>query len=178
MTRSSVVEELDFPPGSVLDADWVAAAYFRDSYRVPMSGSDKGLVDVFFALFCHHPPWMKVILIVRNGLARWLAGLDVPTVSEVLHPRMKDCYVVGDKIGVWPLYALSENELVAGRDNKHLDFRLSLLRVGADANAGIVVSTVCSVHNTFGKAYLWLIVPFHRLGVRTLIERAAAAGRL
>lgn len=177
MTRSSIVEALDFPQASVLDANWVAGAYFRDSYRAPMSRSDTGLVDVFFALFGHHPPWMKAILIVRNGLAR-LAGLDVPTVSDVLHPQAKERYAVGDKIGVWPLYALTENELVAGRDNKHLDFRLSLLRVGAGANADIVVSTVCSVHNTFGKVYLCLIVPFHRRGVRLLIERAAAAGRL
>lgn len=79
-----------------------------------------------------------------------------------MHPQAKDRYVIGDKIGVWPLYALSENELVAGRDNKHLDFRLSLLRRRTDANADIVVSTVCSVHNTFGKVYLWLIVPLHR----------------
>jgi hypothetical protein len=177
MARSSTVEILDFPQASVLDPAWVAAAYFRDSYRAPVSRSGTSLVDVFFALFGHHPPWMKSILILRNGLAR-LAGLDVPTVAEVLHPQARERYAVGDKIGVWPIYALSENELVAGRDNKHLDFRLSLLRMGSDANPCVVVSTVCSVHNTFGKAYLWLIVPFHKWGVRLLIERAANAGRL
>jgi hypothetical protein len=42
----------------------------------------------------------------------------------------------------------------------------------------VVVSTVCWVHNAAGKAYLRLIIPFHRWGVRHLLKRAVRAGRL
>jgi hypothetical protein len=42
----------------------------------------------------------------------------------------------------------------------------------------IVVSTICTVHNLFGKIYLFFIVPFHRYGVKTLLRNAVAAGRL
>ena len=38
--------------------------------------------------------------------------------------------------------------------------------------ADVVVSTICSVHNLFGKVYLFLIVPFHRAGVQSLLSRA------
>jgi hypothetical protein len=62
--------------------------------------------------------------------------------------------------------------------NKHLDFRLSVLRV-KDADAGsVVVSTICSVHNIYGKIYLFFIVPFHRTGVKSLMSNAVAAKRL
>jgi hypothetical protein len=161
----------------MLSRDVVEHAYFRDSYRVPLSRRELGIVDVFFAIFAHHPLWMKLLLIVRNKVAS-LAGLDAPTASEILHVEIKDRYVVGEKIGVWPIFALNENEVVAGRDNNHMDFRLSVLKVPDGDGTSVVVSTICSVHNLFGKLYLFFVVPFHRYGVRQLMARALAARRL
>ena len=120
---------------------------------------------------------MKLALIVRNKVAS-LAGLDAPTASEILHVEIKDHYVVGDIIGVWPIYVLGQDEIVVGRDNKHLDFRLSVLKVLDGAEASVIVSTICTVHNVFGKLYLFFVGPYHRLGVRRLMANARAAGRL
>jgi hypothetical protein len=120
---------------------------------------------------------MKLLLIVRNQAAS-LIGLDAPTASEILHVEIRDRYAVGEKIGVWPIFSLSEHELVAGRNNKHMDFRLSVLKVPDGGGMSVVVSTVCTVHNLFGKCYLFFIVPFHRHGVRKLIANAIAARRL
>jgi hypothetical protein len=44
--------------------------------------------------------------------------------------------------------------------------------------ASVVVTTICTVHNTFGKIYLFFVVPFHRHGVRKLMSNAVKAGRL
>lgn len=60
-------------------------------------------------------------LIARNRLAA-LCGLEVPTASEILNPLKMSSYDVGGKIGPWPIFSLTESELVAGRNNKHLDF--------------------------------------------------------
>jgi hypothetical protein len=95
-----------------------------------------------------------------------------------MNPQIKRCYKVGDKIGPWPIFGLTEDELVAGRDNKHLDFRLSVLRETNGGSESAVISTVCTTHNAFGKLYLFFIVPFHKWGVQRLISRAMAAGRL
>ena len=85
---------------------------------------------------------------------------------------------VGEKIGVWPIFSLSEDEVVAGRDNKHMDFRLSVLKVPDGDRPSVVVSTICTVHNLSGKLYLFFVVPFHRQGVRKLMTNALAARRL
>ena len=53
-------------------------------------------------------------------------------------------------IGPWPSFAMSDAELVGGRDDKHLDFRLSLLKQVHGDPASVAVSTVCVVHNNFG----------------------------
>jgi uncharacterized protein DUF2867 len=171
------VVECDVPSGSMLGRALIDGAYFRDSYRAPLRRAELGIVAIFFAIFAHHPWWMKLLLIVRNKLAA-LAGLEAPTASEILHIAIKERYAVGDKIGVWPIFALGADEIVAGRDNKHMDFRLSVLKARDGDGASVVVSTLCTVHNLSGKLYLFFIVPFHRYGVRKLLANALAAQRL
>src|SRR3984893_17545118 len=114
------VVECDVPSGSMLGRELIERPYFRDSYRAPLSRRAIGIVDVFSAIYAHHPQWMKLLLIVRNKVAS-LAGLDAPTASEILHVETKDRYVVGEQIGVWPIFSLSEDEVVIGRSNKHMD---------------------------------------------------------
>jgi hypothetical protein len=169
------VVECDVPSGSMLSRELIERAYFCDSYRAPLSRSELGIAAIFFGIFAHYPLWMKLLLIVRNKVA-FLAGLDAPT-SEILHVEIKHRYVVGERIGVWPIFS-SKNEVIAGRNNKHMDFRLSVLKVRDGDRTSVVVSTICMVHNLTGKLYLFFVVPFHRYGVRKLMANALAARRL
>lgn len=171
------IVECDVPSQSALSRELVERAYFRDAYRAPLRRAELGIIDIFFAIFAHRPLWMTLLLITRNKLAS-LAGLDAPTASELRHVEIKKRYVVGDKIGVWPIFSLSDAEIVAGRDNKHMDFRVSVLKVPDGDRACVVVSTICTVHNWSGKLYLFFISPFHRYGVRKLMTTALAARRL
>jgi len=171
------VIECEMPSGSVLAQDLIRTAYFHDSYRTPLARPGLSIVEIFFALFGHTPLWMKALLITRNAVAKRF-GLEAPTVAEILNPTVRATYSVGDKIGPWPIFHIGDNEIVAGRNNKHLDFRLSVLRVTDDGDESVVVSTICSVHNAFGKIYLFFIAPFHRTGVRSLMSNAVAAKRL
>jgi hypothetical protein len=79
---------------------------------------------------------------------------------------------------LWTILFIVDNEIVAGRNNKHVDFRLSVLKSRDGDAAHVVVSTICTVHNVFGRIYLFFIIPFHRTGVRSLISSAVAARRL
>jgi len=171
------VIECDLPPGSALSREMIGNAYFHDFYRAPLTREGLGIVEVFFALFGHTPTWMKLILIVRNAAAR-VFGLEAPTVNEIMKPTVLSEYRVCDKIGPWPIFFIAENEIVAGRNNKHLDFRVSVLKATDGVATSVVVSTICTVHNVFGKIYLFFIVPFHRKGVRSLMSNAVAAKRL
>ena len=172
-----IVEECELPSGSVLDHRLINTAYFEDSYRAAMSRKGASVIEVFHAVFAHHPKWIKIVLVIRNRIAV-LCGIEAPTTSEIMRPTLKSSYAIGEKIGPWPIFALTASELITGRNNKHLDFRLSVLLLTEDSKASVVVSTVCVVHNTFGKVYLFFVVPFHKWGVRHLLARAAEAGRL
>jgi hypothetical protein len=165
----------EMPSGSLLDGDAIRTADFQDCYRAPLARIELGIVDIFFAVFGHHPLWIKLLLIIRNAVAR-RAGLEAPTVAEIMRPAVNSGYRVGDKIGPWPIFAISDSEIIAGRNNRHMDFRVSVLRdVGGQS---VTVSTICNVHNSYGRLYLWSIVPFHRYGVQLLMSNAVAANRL
>jgi hypothetical protein len=90
----------------------------------------------------------------------------------------RDRYFVGEKIGPWPIFFLGADELVAGRDNKHMDFRLSIMKVHHGNRPSVVVSTLCTVHNKFGQYYLSSIIPIHKFGLRRLMASALAAQHL
>jgi len=72
----------------------------------------------------------------------------------------------------------SENEIIAGGNDKHMDFRVSVLKINEGGASKIVLTTVVNTHNSFGKAYMSLIAPFHRFGVRTIMSNAVAANRV
>jgi len=165
------------PAESTLDRNFVDASFYRDSYRAPLSRAGAEPTDLFFAIFGNRPRWMKWLMILRNGVVS-LFGLEAASVAEIMAPQRRARYSVGDKIEAWPIYSLTENELVVGRDNKHLDFRLSILRTPGSPREIVTVSTACVVHNLFGRAYLLFILPFHKRGVQFLIRSAAQSGRL
>ena len=166
--------ECDVPLASELQPRLVAAAYFRDSCRAPLSSPPADVVEIFFSVFAHHPRWIKLALVLRNRIAKW-CGLSVPSEADVMTPPRRETYKVGETIGAWPIFSLTDDELIAGRD---MDFRLSILRELGPPNPAVVVSTICVVHNWFGKVYLFFIIPFHRWGVKYVIKRALRSGRL
>ncbi|PXX43893.1 uncharacterized protein DUF2867 [Undibacterium pigrum] len=175
--QCTLLSECGHPQQSVLMPEVVNAAYYRDSYRTEPGHRELTVSDAFHAIFMHRPTWMKLIMLSRNYLMS-LFGIAVPDKAEIMHPRMRSDYKVGEKIGAWPIFYLSSEELVAGRDNSHLDFRLSIVRVEEKQTTAIVISTVCITHNWFGRAYMQLIRPFHRWGLKLLIRQAILAGRL
>jgi hypothetical protein len=172
----SVIEEC-VPPTSLLSETDIKSAYFMDSYSAPLSQPLLGPIDLFHNLFGHHPWWVKAILIARNIVAGWF-GLSVARAADILNHHPKSNYAIGDTIGPWPIFALTENELIAGRDNLHLNFRLSVLKVKEEGKAKVILSTICLVNHWSGKLYLFFIIPFHKWGVQKLLGNAEAAGRL
>jgi hypothetical protein len=168
--------EGSIPKESSLNRRDVESAWFSDSYHAKLGAPGETPADLFEALLGHHPRWAQILLILRNRIAA-RAGLAVAPDSMIENFERRTHYAVGNTIGPWPIFYLSETELIAGRDNNHLDFRFSVLKL-ATPGPTVAYSTICNVHNRYGKIYLFFIAPFHRFGMRHLMRRAIAAGRL
>ena len=65
----------------------------------------------------------------------------------------------------------SPERLVAGLNDSHLDFRLVVDVAGAAGSQSVTATTLVLTHNLLGRVYLALIMPFHRLIVRSMLRR-------
>ena len=104
--------------------------------------------------------------------------LEAPTVAEILKPAVRASYSVGDKIGPWPIFFIGDNEIVAGRNNKHLDFRLSVLRLRDGDAESVVVSTFARCTTSPAKSICSSSCRSTGLVVQSLLSNAVAAKRL
>ena len=64
--------------------------------------------------------------------------------------------------------------LVAGFDDRHLDFRVVVDVTAAGQGQQVTATTLVRTHNWLGRTYLAIILPFHRLVVRSLLKQVAA----
>lgn len=86
-----------------------------------------------------------------------------------------------ERLGMFPVISETEERVVMGFDDKHLDFRV-ILDCCAIPNDHSKVSLTTAVrsHNRLGRVYLRIILPFHRLIVpamlRGMARKLAGAG--
>ncbi|WP_170343690.1 DUF2867 domain-containing protein [Ruegeria atlantica] len=76
-----------------------------------------------------------------------------------------------DKLGIFPVEHDDRTEVIAGFNDRHLDFRVSVL----SENGRISLATWVRRHNLGGHLYLAAILPFHILIARNALARVKSA---
>ena len=165
-----------FPAESRLRPE-LGKAYYHDTYEAPLRRHDLKPHEIYIAILGHLPWWARALIIVRNAIVSPF-GLHAERAARVWTPELKNNYVPGDKIVRFTLFSQDENEIIAGLDDKHLNFRVSVIKRQDGTAHRVAMSTVIFVHNAFGKAYLSVILPFHRFGMRHLLAQAVTQHRI
>lgn len=147
----------DIPPASILHGE--AGRYpYRDSFAVPLQRSDVESWELIAAFFQSAPPRFERLLRLRNRLVAPF-GLKTGAGFSLL-PRPP--FQAGQQLGLFHLFSLSATEAILGEDDRHLDFRISLLLEQTPAGPALAVTTVLRTHNRLGVAYFAVVKPFHR----------------
>jgi hypothetical protein len=133
--------------------------------RLPADASRDPEVLARF-IVAHQPSWVDRLTHVRDALVACF-GLKTAWHLAALAGTEK-----AERVGIFRIYSRSETEIVLGEDDRHLDFRVSVLRGPHD----VTVTTVVHCHNLLGRTYLFVIAPFHRLVVKASLRRAASLG--
>jgi Protein of unknown function (DUF2867) len=161
------------PPAESGVASWFDAD-LADAFAVPIGAADaaKGIDNLARSALSDPAPWIRLLLGVRDAL---VAGFRVKTTQEVRRAAIADN---AERIDFFRILARSDRELILGEDDRHLDFRLSLLLRARPDGSGdeLVATTVVRCHNALGRMYLALIAQFHRLVVITNLGRASKKG--
>jgi hypothetical protein len=121
---------------------------FLDCYSVASTFSPRQAMQRGLTL----PGWVRPLMGIRNALVRPF-GLKTGTEAGA----------------VFPVCLEADDEIVLGTDDRHLNFRIGLIR----QDGRLYMSTWVRPHNVWGRAYLRLVLPFHILISRGAVARMA-----
>jgi hypothetical protein len=143
----------------------LAGAQFADAYCIAINDRTLDARHAAERMILRQPRWAEALLTLRNlvvapfGLKTSGAGRAVP----------------GEMIGIFPVLSETPDRLVAGFNDRHLDFRVVVDVASSDATGrNVTATTLVLTHNWLGRTYLAIILPFHRLIVRTMLRQVAA----
>ncbi len=127
---------------------------FLDCYTVDAAMPARDAADII----TDFPYWARLLLFVRRVITTPF-GLD------------NDGPAATDRIGIFPVESETASELIAGFDDKHLNFRVSVL----SKDSKVSLATWVATHNVGGRLYLAAIMPFHIAIARDALARVGQA---
>ncbi len=142
-------------PAISLLKDRISSKDFVDCFAVASSIPPRQAANIVVDF----PAWARLLLQLRKV---------VVTPFGLLHDGPDE----KDKIGLFPVESESQNEIIAGFNDKHLDFRVSVVSY----EDTVYLATWVHPHNLGGRLYLSMILPFHILIARNALVRVAAQG--
>lgn len=174
-----LIEESDPPEGS-LAASAFPAVHYADWYRARLEDDDVGEVATL-AWMCltSSPGWILALMRLRDRFVR-AARLDWKTIGDVdrLAPDAFDdsTFRPGSAFAIFHVYDRSPDEIVLGIDDRHLDFRMSLLLLEERGVRWFYMGTVVRFHGRLGRIYFNAlpVKMIHRLIVPALLRNFVA----
>ncbi len=164
-----MVDAVPLPQGSL--ASGVPFESYRDAFRVEVDPARVPDVDAFARAFAAGVPgWVRALMGVRDAIVS-VAGLKRAKDAPPFDPRAP--LVPGAFLGFFRVLARTDRELLLGEDDRHLDFRVSMLHDGTS----VTVSTLVRIHGTLGRLYFLPVAPLHRLLVPAMLRAAVRASR-
>lgn len=165
------IQECIFPKESQLVIE-AASAGFTDSFVVSPVVRELDLLEIYRLMVNNTPAWINTLLTLRNKIVKILGLTDVGNlggIEKINHADIKN--IIGKKLDIFTIEYLSKDEMILIQNDKHLNIKLSILK-GEDDNSQstITVSTIVNFNNFFGRTYMFIIKPFHKMVVKRLLR--------
>jgi uncharacterized protein DUF2867 len=145
-------------------APLLAGAQFADAFSVAVDNTALDARRAAERMLGRSPRWVEALVTLRNLIV-------APFGLKTSGPNESG---TADIIGLFPVLSQTPDRLVAGFDDRHLDFRVVVDVVTAGQSQRVTATTLVLTHNLLGRVYLAVILPFHRLVVRAILRQVTA----
>lgn len=142
-------------------------ASYYDAYQVQTPASHDSMLKLAMQVLGSTPPWVNFLMLTRNRVVSLMGLKNLGGMSDIRKDKVVGDYRIGDRVGIFTLLYLTENEVILGDKDKHLEVRVSLYRQGSE----LTVATVVHNHNWLGWVYMLFVKPAHRVIVRVLLRQ-------
>ena len=77
----------------------------------------------------------------------------------------------GEQLGLFNVFEKNDEEVIIGEDDKHLNFRVSLLLNNTQKpQKELIITTIVQFNSRFGRFYFSVIKTFHTAVVRSMVK--------
>lgn len=133
---------------------------FLDHQIAPIPEPSLSAADLAIMTLFTTPRWVLVLLAIRNVL---VAPFGLRTGAEHGYaPPTREDIVSGRYEGAFAVDYVSDEEVTFGSSDRHLDFRVSVIKTRVPRRH-VALATWVHPHNAWGRLYLFLVLPFHKL---------------
>lgn len=174
MSALTTIHKTNLPSASLLHTPDQRQDYV-DGYSSAIEltpGQTLTIEDIAKAFFTSGPEWVENLFALRNRIVGRF-GLKTGDASNNRQLLLGNFTCdVGDKLGLFKVFAKNEQEVILGEDDKHLNFRVSLFidEANNQRDKVLIISTVVTFHNWLGRLYFMPVKQFHRLIVPAMLK--------
>ncbi|NLT52323.1 MAG: DUF2867 domain-containing protein [Ignavibacteria bacterium] len=161
MTRIYKIREL---PKETLIMKNMESVNYYDSYMIKKKTSDS--IEIITKKILTLPSWIIFALRIRYYLIVRPLGLSTGRFDSGIENLKENDNPV-------PIIGKNENEIVMGSDDKHLYYRISIMKREIEQESEIYLNTIVKYNNIWGKLYFMPVKIGHKLVVKSLLSRLA-----
>jgi hypothetical protein len=157
-----------YPKNTLITKDLESIDYF-DSYMIVKETDDS--IDKITERILTLPYWVKTLLNIRYILIVKPFGLQTGMKKQEHLVKVQDEHLYQNNFGEVSIIDKNENEIVMGDDDKHLYYRVSILKRNTEKRFEIYLTTIVKFKNNWGKVYFAFIKPFHKMVVKSMLRK-------
>ncbi len=167
-------EKVEVPEASMLLKDNDTFDYI-DSFREDFTKSNRNFTstEIGKAFFSSSPKWIEQLFSFRNKIVRIFGLKTSETITDRQNQLENFSCEPNEQLGLFKVFDKTENEVILGENDKHLNFRVSLFYKPANDFTNkntLTITTIVKFNNWFGRLYFLPVRPFHKLIVPTMLR--------
>ena len=157
------IKEQKIPSDSLIETALNRTDYWDSfSVEVPIP-SDEILEQMPISFFKVTPNWFRYLMYFRERIAKMI-GLKTGEGANVEQQLKEFKGEVGQSISLFHVLGRTEEEIMVGESDSHLDFRLSYFAIPkSEMVTELHLSTTVEFNNWLGRLYFLPVGPIHRI---------------
>nr|WP_321409913.1 DUF2867 domain-containing protein [uncultured Carboxylicivirga sp.] len=160
MSKKVLEENLEL---TKTERNWLTRIDFADTFST--TNHTNNLKEITNLVFNTTPQWIKALFTIRNKM------VEIIGIKTKIPEDYNEDFKVGGYVKFFKIYSISENKVVLGADDSHLNFR-AIIKNDHTEKYNIKVTTLVEYNNSTGRMYMKIIKPFHRQVVKRLVANA------
>ena len=96
-------------------------AQFFDAFETTLARPEQSALEIYLAMIARTPSWAACLMDIRNRVAKRAGLTTVQGIGPDAPVKPASAYQVGDRIDIFTVAALTDNEVNLAATDKHVD---------------------------------------------------------